>query len=232
MQKKKLSRAEKRFGYVDDYSKDAQIVGQSALRGPPPANHPRQCHSRSKASGSRCRRWALKGSEYCQIHGGRRSVVNPRIEDKLMAGFYSKRLSKKFRDRLAEIGDDEVFSLEGEVRISKDLCCEALALYDSIVVNDSLSGKPNRDAMQSLAHQALRNAVEHVTKISESAAKVDTLRKDRIPAVNIELIAAQVTKICMTNLKEHPELLQKMLKDIEDIKILETSDTKVVLSIL
>lgn len=44
----------------------------------------RRCTARSKQSGERCKRWAIKGGTVCPMHGGKSSLVRAKAERRLV----------------------------------------------------------------------------------------------------------------------------------------------------
>lgn len=168
--------------------------------GPPPEGHERQCHREIKFKGRRCRRWALKGSIFCQFHGGRRSKrvaflfnnmngVGPRNR---MPGFYSKylgkTLTKAFEEAMAQ-GPSEALAVYEELALIRSGSTQAVALYG--MACDLSDDNPKKAEIVAAASLQMRDALQEVVKTCAVAAQIEAAQKDKISLGAIKHLVEQ-----------------------------------------
>ena len=89
-----------------------------------------QCKAKSKSTGERCRRYAVKGYEVCQVHGGAtpRGIANPNTKH----GRYSKdlptRLAGKYKEAQA---DPDLLNLRSEISLVDARTAELIQQVDT-----------------------------------------------------------------------------------------------------
>src|SRR5579863_9488305 len=85
-------------------------------RGWIPPSEDRQCAAHSKRSGSRCRKWAMRGHTVCRNHGALspRGVASPAFK----TGRYSRSLPARLVGRYQEaVADPELLSLRDDLAL-------------------------------------------------------------------------------------------------------------------
>lgn len=162
---------------------------KTSTSGCPPPDHPRRCQAKSRRRQSRCQRWALKGSKYCQFHGGRRTESRgtniPRI--------YSKYLGKTLKEELeAFLGQShhQQVSVYEELAISRVAAAQALRLAEPVLTND-IKLKPETVA---LALSCLRDAMNNVRDMVVAAAKIEALATDKISIRYLDTFLTQIIR--------------------------------------
>ena len=141
------------------------------LNAAPPPDHKRRCGARLKRKGGeQCKRWALKGLGYCQLHGGRQAVVNTTHKGR-RRNFYSAHLGGTLRDLVEELAKQSAISkltLTDEVDISRAAAAESIRIASAALDNENVSDRTKQNAIG-----VLHSAAELVANIVEKANRVE-----------------------------------------------------------
>jgi len=182
------------------------------MSGPPPENSPRRCHARRR-NGERCRRWALRGRDYCQFHGGRRGPVRT---DRLPM-FYSRQLNRTLQEAVEsqlEMAPREQLALFEELALMRLTAQRTVSMWNAAVE----TGKPETEQMAvALMVEALKN-VEHMCT---AAARVESTAADKVSIHTLKAFVSQIVRIAYETMgEEHVELARKFEKLVrEEIKL-------------
>ena len=187
------------------------------MPGAPPEGHERQCHSKSKVTRKRCRRWALVTSNYCQFHGGRRaSQAYSKKRGYNLPSFYSKYLGPKLKTRIEELmarPHTEQITLFEELAISRSAACEALKLSQPLFDGRAETLSPE---LKSLMVQTLGQAMDNVKVMVLAASKLEKDAGDTISIRVLNLVVMQivsaVNEVCGT---EHLDIAQAIADAID-----------------
>lgn len=158
------------------------------LNGAPPEGHERQCHAKSRVTKNRCRKWALTGRDYCQMHGGRRALVQRRG----MPTHYTKHLGKTLRARIEELTDEahhEQVNLYEELAITRVILENAIVLAEPALMNNEME-----PAIKVLAMEALGAAVGNVKDLVVAAAKIENDTREKVSVRVLDLFVLQVLR--------------------------------------
>ena len=159
------------------------------FEGSPPPDHPRRCQGTKRRTRERCKRWALKGSERCQFHGGRRHVSRT----KGMPKRYAKFLGVTLRNKIEELTSDPHFdqiNLYDEIAIARLSATQALKLAEPVLTG---SIKVKNTTMV-LAMSCLRDAMDHVRDVVVAAAKIEHDAGGKVSLRVVDLVIMQVIK--------------------------------------
>lgn len=189
------------------------------MSGAPPDGHANQCRAKSQVTRRRCRRWALRGSRYCQFHGGRRAVqIYCRTGERRLPNFYSKYLGPKLSERVRQLLDvphDEQVSLYQELAVARASACEALQLAQPLF-DEKLSKKLDLET-KSLIISTLGAAMSNVKDLVLAASRLEKEAGDKVSMKVINLIVMQIVlainDVCGT---KHLELAEAIGKAIDD----------------
>lgn len=189
------------------------------MGGAPPDGHPRQCRSLSQVTRLRCKRWALRGSNHCQFHGGRRAAsIYCKTGRRRLPGFYSKYLGPKLSERVRELLDaphDEQVSLYQELAVARASACEALRLAQPLF-DDRQSAKLSPET-KSLIIQTLGQAMSNVKDVVLAASRLEREAEDKVSMKVINLVVMQIVlainDVCGT---EHLALAEAIGKAIDE----------------
>ena len=133
-----------------------------------PTDEQFQCAAQMKRWNRRCRKWALRGSKYCQFHGGRRAS-DPKVEIEHMPSFYKDKLGPTLTEALEQHLDldasDQV-NLYEELALMRMSAGQAVQLYSAAV-----EGEANAET-QSAAAALMAEALKQVQAMCESAARM------------------------------------------------------------
>lgn len=208
--------------------------------GPPPPNHPRRCQARNSL-GLQCGRWALRGRDYCAMHGGRTPLSR-----KKLANYYSKHAGRSLKSLLEEVAsqpDDERLSLAEEIDVARINTARALQFFEKIVLNEDFRDKDGNQVeigpekmlqLKSTCSNAVKQGLDQVASLVQAMAKVEALKQDKISVHNIKWIVARIMRLIEEEVEPvNSECAKRLCNRISDLKLLEGDSTnaKVVLSI-
>ncbi len=201
------------------WNSDAWAKNNKDFKGPPPADHERRCKANRRRERERCKKWALKGSDYCQFHGGRRRVIRRNTMSKRYAKFLGETLRDKIEE-LASVPHHEQVSLYDEIAVARLAAVQALKLAEPV-----LNGEVNVKAeVKALAIECLREAMNHVRDMVVSAAKVETASGSKVSLRVVDLLIMQVIK-AIHDVCPDKDVADKIAEHIRDNVRLPTGET-------
>lgn len=167
-----------------------------------------QCKA-NRTNRKRCRKWKLVGSNYCQFHGGRRAankLKNPHdLEVSHLPSFYRKQLT----DTLADLVDSalegdprEALNLYEELALMRVASSEAVRLYSLSTKVEGSKG----DELRTSASLIMAEALKNVSSMCESAARIESVGKDKYSVHSLKAIIHQIVRIAHGVLHQYPEL--------------------------
>ncbi len=159
------------------------------LNGAPPEGHERQCHARSRVTRERCRKWALTGREYCQFHGGRRSLA----QSKGLPKHYTKHLGKTLKQKIEDLTEQshhEQVQLYEELALMRIVAEQAVRLAEPVLMGDTKVDA--RTTM--LAMSALGEALTGVKELVLAAAKIEKDAEDKVSVRVLDLFVLQILR--------------------------------------
>jgi hypothetical protein len=112
--------------------------------------------------------------------------------------FYSKHLTgtlKAYVETCTGIDPNDQLSLFEELALVRHLAGDSIRLYQGA----QQSGKPE---LLSGATALMREALSHVVKTCEAAARIDALAKDKISIHNLTFLVEQIVRIAFKTLDE------------------------------
>lgn len=158
--------------------------------------------------------------------------------------FYRRIVSKKLSDLMEECAaDPEQNSLTEELTTARHMAGEAMVMYDQVFVQRKLQGQPNEDEMKVLVLSNLRDALNFVRIMNDSAIKAESMRRDMLPAENKQFVGVQLLKILTKHLIEPicdsedgmidgKACFEAIEKEIAELRVIEnTKRNKVVLTL-
>jgi hypothetical protein len=186
-------------------------------------NHPRRCQAHYKATGERCRYWAMRDCKFCKKHnnlskyhktksiaGNTSAGATVRTaEDMAKLKFYSKRLGPKLTAALEEMVSQPLqdqLSLFEELAIVREVAGQALELY-SVAQEKIPATAPNRAEVLASAGMLLQSALENVRTMCKTAAEVNAAGKDKYSIHSLQDVAAQIVRMVTTCFGDRPEQL-------------------------
>lgn len=212
---------------VGDFERDSRVT-RTGLKagGPPLPGHVRRCQAKKRnGTGEQCAQWALKGQDYCRIHGGRRKARSQHFGGR-MKGFYSKHATGRLKDMIEEAASIENrIDLAGEVDAARAFCLEAVKVCSLVL--DPPKGVEISDTMKLSAVQIAQNSVEHVSKVVERMVKVMALSDSTFNAIQVDNICTTIINLLMKHLEDQPEVMDLIVKDIESIKTVKKADVQI-----
>lgn len=158
------------------------------FEGCPPADHKNRCQGKKRRTRNRCKRWALKGSKYCQFHGGRQKVAK-----KIMRKRYAKFLGQTLRDKINELSTDPHFdqvNLYDEIAIARLGAIQALKLAEPALLGTH-DLKPETIA---LSLSCLHDAMDRVRDVVVAASKIEKDSDGRVSLRVVDLVIVQIIK--------------------------------------
>ena len=146
----------------------------------------RRCKAHRR-NGEQCHRWAMRESEYCPFHGGRQRKKLRLAPPRFYSAFLTTTL-KKAVARSLRMSPQRQLSLLEELALSRDVCGQAAALY-------AAARETNKVELVTFAGEVMRDALDHVRTMCESASKVALASDDRISVHNIAFVVNQVVRV-------------------------------------
>lgn len=173
-------------------------------------DHPRRCKRIIQWRGERCKRWALKGSDYCFKCGqNRKNGTKPGTgliaRDKMALRFYKKFLGPTLREAMEEMlcmREDEQMSLLEELALMRNMAGEAIALYQGalqIGVKPDGTLDPTKEQARRLAItnacSLMSASLEQVRVMAKTASDISAQGKDKYSIQTLEVIVDQIVKM-------------------------------------
>ena len=177
------------------------------FRGPPHDDQFR-CERYIKKRGVRCNKWKLKGSRFCEYHGGRHKTTT-----KKSMGVYSKLLGKRLEEAMQDfIGapHHEQVSLYDELAVTRVIAADALKLLDASMA-ENISADTKALAI-SLAHDAL----EHVRDMCVAVNRIEKDADDKVSVRVIGLFVNQVVRAMQRVCGEDRELFERIEREVRE----------------
>jgi len=184
------------------------------LSGSPPEGSPRQCHARSMHTRQRCRKWALKGRDFCQFHGGRREVVSEKG-----LGKYGRHLGKTLRAQLAELASSPHHE---QVELYEELALTRLAALDAIKLWEAAQ-KSKVDETKALAVSCLHDAMTRVREMCLAVTRIEKDSEDKVSLRVVDLLILQVVR-AVHRVCQDDELAGKIEEEIHNTVRMPTTD--------
>lgn len=192
------------------------------LNGAPPEGHDRQCHAKSRVTKNRCRRWALTGRDYCQFHGGRRSLA----QKSGMPRHYTKHLGQTLRSRIEELTNEahyEQVQLYEELALTRVILERAVVLAEPALMNGNMEPK-----IKVLAMAAMGEAIDGVKELVLAAAKLENDARDKVSIRVLDLFVLQVLR-AIYRACDDPEVALKIEEEMQSSISLPSSDQNLAL---
>ncbi len=178
--------------------------------GPPPDDHERRCQSNSRHTHEQCRRWALKGSRFCQFHGGR----GGKVRKTGLAGFYSSQCRptlKKLLDDLTGLPHHKQMQLNEELALARVTALNAVKLADAAFESG------DRKSM-ALAIPLLQDALMFVKDMCLAVSKIEAMMEDKVSLTVVDLYVTQIVRVISKHVTE--EVAERIATDIrENVKV-------------
>ena len=180
-------------------------------RGGAPNDHPRRCQARSMHTRQQCNKWALKGSKYCQFHGGRNALARKGYG---LTRFYTRELGPTLKQKLEELTDKphhEQLTLYEELAIARVQAMQALKMAEP-----ALEGKDLKPETRALCFSVLNDAMENVKEMVLAASRIEKEADDKVSIKVLDLFVLQITRaifrVCGT---DNEGLARKIQEEIE-----------------
>jgi hypothetical protein len=182
------------------------------LGGPPHEDHQRRCQG-IRYCGVQCRRWAIRGSNFCQFHGGRRS---PKYWSQHVSRFYKRALTQTLTDALQqslELKPDDQFNLMEELALMRQVASQYVTVYGAALE----SGK--QDLILS-SGELMALALNQVANICKLAASVHSEQKDKFSIHDLNYVIEQIIRISYDCFKDDDRCnkFAMMIRDQLDIR--------------
>lgn len=225
--------------YKKSWIKDPSVKKHGPGGGPPP-NHVRRCQARNSL-GLQCGRWALRGRDYCQRHGGRNHNAR-----KVLGNYYSIHAGKKLSELLSELStqtDDERLCLAEEVDVARLNTSRVLNIFEKIVINRDFTDKDGNSIdisedrklklISTCAH-AVKDSLDQVSGLVQAMAKVEALKADKISVHNIKWVADRVMRLIEEEVAPvDNDVAKRLCNKISEMRLFDSEEKtpKVILSI-
>lgn len=181
-------------------------------------DHPRRCRSVSRVTRMKCRKWALRGSNYCEFHGGRRrSGVNTTTGAGRLPGMYSKHLGPRLKSALEAYlaaPHCEQVALYDEIALARAQVSQALALARPVFEDDPRV-KVTAE-MRAMALSVLRDSVDHVMRLVSAASKIEKDAEDKVSIRAVNLFIVQIINAVRSVVGDDEALVRRITDAIDE----------------
>lgn len=192
--------------------------GHGNLRGAPPDGSPYQCQAKSMHTGQKCRKWALKGRNYCQMHGGRNA------KKKTSLGFiYTGQLGPKLSDRMNRLLQQ---SHEEQVQLYEELALMRVAAQEAVRIVSATLEKPGISPhVVQLAFGVMTEALGQVRDFALAVSKIEKETEDKVSIRVIDLFIVQVMSAIRRVCGDDSDIVARIRREIDDtVRIPEDID--------
>lgn len=176
-----------------------------------------------KRNGERCRRIACGGVRFCLTHRGRyhQRLAANRTKDCDLPRFYKRQMSKTltaFVQECMESPPHEQLNLYEELALMRHAAQQAVAMYSACeslpdAPSDTPQGKARAQAT-SMATEMMKTALRDVAEMTQKAASIDAVSRDKISIHHIAFVISQITRIMHRVLAEHQDLAEELEREI------------------
>lgn len=192
-------------------------MGAANLHGAPPEGHDRQCQSKSRVTKKRCRKWALTGRDFCQFHGGRRTLARRTGLPK----HYTKHLGETLRHQIESLANEshqEQVQLYEELAVSRVMLEQALRLAEPVLIGDDMD-----DKTKLLAMSMLGDAIAGVKELVLACSKIENDVKERVSIRVLDLFVLQIMRAIYRACPDD-EIAEKIEFELRDSVSLPSGD--------
>ena len=169
------------------------------------------CAHVNKKTGEPCTLNALQGLNVCRRHApekpsalGRKEAITP--------GYYASVLGDSLLDAFEEareMAPSEALHLHQEIALGRALLKQSLKLL-GLVKKDN----PGSTDLRLRIMETVKRNIEHVRKLVETAAKVDSFAKDHVSVAHIRLVVDQMIEIFHHYVGGDPEVVEAFTYDL------------------
>lgn len=187
------------------------MCGPGKLQGKPPPEF--QCQ-RIKRDGLRCRKWRLKGYDYCEFHKKGGLTVQGRVRK--LPPLYRYKLRESLQDKMIELmGEDprEALNLFEELALMRIAAGQAVTLFDK--AHDVEDEGKRLELLMSTA-SLMGGCLKEVQSMCESAARVESQGKDKYSIHSMKVIIDQIVLVSHKVFKAHPALVLEFQEAINE----------------
>lgn len=165
-------------------------------RGCPHKDSPFRCQGKSRNSGERCKKWAIKGRKWCEYHGGR-TLRGPRtctnqFRSNRATVIYDQWLGKTLREKVTEFVSqphDDAVSLYNELALTRSVASDAIALYSA-----ALDGEDVDITTKAQAGMVMNAALDSVKDLVLACSKIEKDAEDKVSMKVVYLFMIQITQ--------------------------------------
>jgi len=180
-------------------------VPRHPIGGAPPEEH--RCQAKRKG-GKKCGKWALKGSRFCQLHGGRRRTGNV-VHIGHLPVFYSSVLNATLTEAVQAATDGEPHE---QLQVFEELALMRLAARDAVALWSAAQQSDNTETRLGAA-EVMKGALVEVIKMAETAARINAAGSDKVSVHNIAHVVRQIVRIAYECMEEdQARVFERMVK--------------------
>lgn len=182
-----------------------------------PPTEEQQCTAKARSTLERCGKFAMKGTNKCRTHGGRRRLAY------LGKSIYSQKVKGKLKDLLEEAHEqssDERIDLSAEVDVMRTVATQAVQIFQ-IACFPEEGDKRLSEETKLAAFSMVQNTLKEVGALVEKCAKVAALSETILNPNQVQFVFDQLSNILRRNLEEENlELYEKIIIEMDEIKIM------------
>lgn len=167
-----------------------------------------QCAHIKPRDGKRCRKWAMKGSNYCRTHGGTWKKFRGGVRIDNMSKFYRNVLRKTLTDLVEEhagFSSSELVSLHEELALTRHAAGNAIQLYessyDALRAEEAKGSQADKKRIASLtectaqATALMIQALKDVEHFCSAISKIEAASKDKLNIHTLNSVVKQIIRL-------------------------------------
>jgi len=162
-----------------------------------------QCKATRRRDGERCTKFRLRGSEYCQFHGGRSRKSKKLIQTGHLPMWYKTVLNETLAQALEQATDAAPAE---QLQIFEELALMRLAAKDAVALWSAAQESVNNET-KAAAAEIMREALGAVVKTCDTAAKINAAATDKVSVHNIAHIVRQIVRIAHETMSDEKDAL-------------------------
>lgn len=186
---------------------------------PGPENDAHRCVF-IKRDGTRCKKWAMKGTDRCNSKRHQRRGYQYKVGVKHLPKFYGRVMTQTLRERIdasLSATHDEQIELYEELAIMRESAAEAVRLWSFAMAQLEKARAEGRDASKLVgmvedAADLMAKHLEHVKEYALAIARVRSMTKDKLTLHTLYGVVHQVTRLMYEVCGEENEVLARELE--------------------
>jgi hypothetical protein len=189
------------------------------LSGPPPEDSDRRCTAMRRC-GLQCKRWALKGIDVCQFHGGKK----PRYYwTQHVSRFYKRSLGESLEAVLRESlehSPDEQITLFEELALMRETANQHVKIYSAALATEK------QDTIMTAA-ELMAMSLQRVAEMCKAASAVHNQQKEKFSVHDLNYVIEQIIRISHDVFNGLPQVNEFAMRIRDELQLSSNNGTTI-----